>query len=99
VGICCQNKQKRFNSHYGHHTKILWERRLETELITGYINDDDCCVATCCKVEEHANAKLISTAPDLLDVCLKIQEWGGSMGTEIDSLLQAAVTKALSLNN
>lgn len=47
--------------------KYYGERRLETVLHLGTIHDDDCGVETCCCVEEHANARLIAAAPELLD--------------------------------
>lgn len=42
------------------------------EIILGRIYDDDCTVSTCCKSEEHANALLISKAPEMLDMLNKI---------------------------
>lgn len=36
-------------------------------LTLGTICDDDCNIPTCCKTEEHANAKLIAAAPELLE--------------------------------
>jgi hypothetical protein len=52
--------------------KKYGERVLETELVTGYISDDDCGVETCCMVEEHSNARLIASAPDLLSACQSV---------------------------
>lgn len=41
-----------------------WNR----ELVLGMINrEDDCTVASCCCSEEHANAKLIACAPEMLE--------------------------------
>ena len=37
------------------------------ELILGIIGEDDCTVASCCCQEEHANALLISKAPEMLE--------------------------------
>lgn len=39
----------------------------------GYIYEDDCGLPTCCRVEEHANAKLISAAPDLLEALIDLK--------------------------
>ena len=36
------------------------------ELVLGTIGEDDCTVASCCCREEHANALLISKAPEML---------------------------------
>lgn len=47
------------------------QRVIETVLQTGYISSDDCGNPVCCCVEEHANAQLIATAPDLLEVCMQ----------------------------
>ena len=38
------------------------------ELILGIIGEDDCTVASCCCQEEHANALLISKAPEMLEM-------------------------------
>ena len=38
------------------------------ELILGIIGEDDCTVASCCCREEHANALLISKAPEMLEL-------------------------------
>ena len=37
------------------------------ELVLGTIGEDDCTVASCCCREEHANALLISKAPEMLE--------------------------------
>lgn len=34
----------------------------------GTIYEEDCLVASCCKTEEHANALLISKAPEMLEM-------------------------------
>lgn len=47
--------------------KYYGERRVETELVTGYIHEDDCNMETCCKVEEHSNARLIAESPVMLE--------------------------------
>jgi len=55
--------------------KYYGERRLETELVLGYLDpDDDCGVETCCCVEEHSNARLIANSPDLLKVLLALNK-------------------------
>ena len=38
------------------------------ELVLGTIGEDDCTVAICCCREEHANALLISKAPEMLEM-------------------------------
>lgn len=38
----------------------------------GTIYEEDCLVASCCKTEEHANALLISKAPEMLEMLKKI---------------------------
>ena len=38
------------------------------ELVLGIIGEDDCTVASCCCREEHANALLISKAPEMLEM-------------------------------
>ena len=35
-------------------------------LVLGTLTEDDCSHTGCCKVEEHANARLIAAAPELL---------------------------------
>lgn len=75
--------------------KYYGERRLETVLHLGSISEDDCCVETCCCVEEHSNARLIANAPDLLKICLMIKEWGGFMNSEIDYLLTSTLDKII----
>jgi len=47
--------------------KRYGERVIERELILGHISDDDCGIETCCCIEEHSNAKLIASAPELLE--------------------------------
>jgi type II secretory pathway component GspD/PulD (secretin) len=38
----------------------------------GTLNNGDCNVPSCCKTEEHANALLISKAPEMLEMLKKI---------------------------
>jgi len=46
------------------------EYESKTELILGYLGEDDCQDVSCCKTTEHSNAKLIASAPLLLsDLC------------------------------
>lgn len=81
--------------------KYYGERRLETELGTGYINDDDCGIPTCCKTEEHANATLIAAAPDMLNVLQQIWDCYESKGQLLAfnvSLVKEVLEKALTLN-
>lgn len=40
----------------------------------GFIYSDDCGLPTCCRVEEHANAKLIAAAPDLLEALIRAEQ-------------------------
>lgn len=44
------------------------------ELILGRIREDDCIVSSCCCKEEHANAKLIAAAPELLEALLNLHK-------------------------
>ena len=44
------------------------------ELILGIIGEDDCTVASCCCREEHANALLISKAPEMLEMLKKLKD-------------------------
>lgn len=37
------------------------------EIILGTISEDDCTVSSCCCIEDHANAKLIAAAPEMLE--------------------------------
>jgi len=47
----------------------------KTELILGYLDrEDDCNVASCCKTTEHANAKLISLAPEMLEMLIRMEK-------------------------
>lgn len=62
----------------------------------GYIYSDDCGLPTCCRKEEHANAKLIAAAPDLLAAALQIKneiDTEGLLQNSYEKLL-AAVEKA-----
>lgn len=61
------------------HTKGEWKynisKKNEIQVIIpngkilqlGFIYSDDCGLPSCCRVEEHANAKLIAAAPELLE--------------------------------
>jgi iron only hydrogenase large subunit-like protein len=42
------------------------------QLTLGHIYDDDCDIPSCCKTEEHANALLISKAPEMLEMLKSI---------------------------
>ena len=58
-----------------------------TILITGYIGEDDCTCADCCRVEEHANAKLIAAAPELLEALTNLMGRLSRYGYTKDSIL------------
>lgn len=47
--------------------KIIVKIKENLSLTIGNIYEDDCNCPSCCKVEEHANAKLIAAAPELLE--------------------------------
>jgi hypothetical protein len=40
----------------------------------GTLNNGDCNVPSCCKTEEHANALLISKAPEMLEMLRRLSE-------------------------
>jgi hypothetical protein len=42
------------------------------ELILGTIAEDKCTVSSCCYSEEHANALLISKAPEMLEMLKEV---------------------------
>lgn len=44
----------------------------EFSISLGKISDDDCTVPSCCKKTEHANALLISKAPEMLEMLKKV---------------------------
>jgi len=48
--------------------QIPIREKVNQELVLGKILDDDCDITSCCRTEEHANAKLISCAPELLEM-------------------------------
>lgn len=48
-------------------TVVIPTRQIPTILTFGYISDDDCNNPDCCKKEEHANAKIASFSPELLE--------------------------------
>lgn len=66
-------------------------------LTLGQLYEDDCNVSTCCKVEEHSNAKLIAAAPDLLEACkefVRKVECGEARSTKSYSQMKLAIKKA-----
>lgn len=81
--------------------KFFGQRDVSTVLKVGYITDDDCGVETCCKVEEHSNARLIAAAPELLEALQVLLAAYQSDGTEdfynLDpvELAKSAINKAL----
>jgi hypothetical protein len=63
----------------------------------GTIYDDDCNNAKCCKIEEHANALLISKAPEMLEMlkelCNDTETWSHlfpSQQEKIEQLIKEA---------
>jgi len=66
----------------------------------GFIGEDDCLVPTCCKVDDHANAKLIAAAPELLEACnwavTELEDTNSTPDTLYDTLqkLKNAINKA-----
>ena len=56
----------------------------------GHIYSDDCGLPTCCRTEEHANAKLIAAAPKLLAALIEISEGKGRYNE--DKLIHASNT-------
>jgi hypothetical protein len=79
--------------------KKYGERVIETVLTTGYIGEDDCIVAKCCKTEEHANASLIAAAPDLLEALQELVDYfkRGDYQPEFLEQAEQAIAKALTL--
>lgn len=49
-------------------------------LVLGTIGEDDCTVASCCCREEHANALLISKAPEMLEMLERLRKYGADYG-------------------
>ena len=66
-------------------------------LVLGKIYDDDCLSPECCRTEEHANAKLIACAPELLHSLNEILKWSAhfpqAMNEEIETA-KALIKKA-----
>ena len=66
------------------------------ELLLGTIGEDDCTVASCCCQEEHANALLISKAPEMLEMLEKLRGYGAEYGMpnklyiELEQLIKEA---------
>jgi hypothetical protein len=65
-------------------TKVKWVKEITKKnkitvkignrvIELGTLYEDDCRVASCCKLEENANALLISKAPEMLEMLKKIQ--------------------------
>jgi len=77
----------------------------EVNVTLGQIYDDDCGNKDCCCVKEHANAQLISAAPDLLEAlhntlnALKAFIHDKGLASEWVEVIQAekALNKALGL--
>ena len=55
------------------------------ELVLGTIGEDDCTVASCCCQEEHANALLISKAPEMLEMLEELVKSADNMFNNGDS--------------
>ena len=62
------------------------------ELVLGTIGEDDCTVASCCCREEHANALLISKAPEMLEMLEKLVNTYELLGlsNEVKQLIKEA---------
>lgn len=60
-------------NYKGKKPKIVVQIPNNTQLILGFI-DEDQCTANCCNQEEHANAKLIAAAPDMLEALKELKE-------------------------
>lgn len=61
----------------------------------GHIYDDDCGNPECCNREEHANAKIIAAAPDMLQALQSIVDyWNtpqkGSMNDHMNHIFEIA---------
>lgn len=73
----------------------------ELNVKLGTIYEDDCGNPQCCNSEEHANATLIASAPDLLEVMIKTREWLVKSGlvnhenADQYNLIDNAIKKAL----
>jgi|SRR6187399_591592 len=61
----------------GRSSEIVVDIPNKTRLVLGNIYDDDCSSPVCCKTEEHANAKLIAAAPELLEIVVLLVEQKG----------------------
>ena len=66
------------------------------ELVLGIIGEDDCTVASCCCREEHANALLISKAPEMLEMLQLIDRKGG-LGINIHREIKQLIKEATEL--
>ena len=65
--------------------KIIVSIGSRRDIELGTIYYDDCDVASCCKTEEHANALLISKAPEMLQDLIDIV-WLIEMGATLEEL-------------
>ena len=61
------------------------------ELIFGTISEDDCTVSSCCCTEEHANAKLVACAPEMLEMLERLSHFEPlGDNEEINALIKKA---------
>lgn len=59
------------------------------------LNSDDCSSPICCATEQHANAKLIAAAPELLEALMKAKELIKRDGYGEDHLVVHKINNAI----
>jgi biotin carboxylase len=67
------------------------------QLTLGHIYDDDCDIPSCCKIEEHANALLISKAPEMLAMLEKASDALTSSDADLRNEIEQLIKEAKEL--